>query len=98
MFEEAGLVINPELYNWYASHTEYHHKLSAGNSQKSTINDAKWDEITVEVDFDANGGQISQESQAVVLGGNYTLITPVKLGYKFDGWYDGDNLVNLEGT
>ena len=59
---------------------------------------AKWDEITVEVEFDANGGQISQESQAVVLGGNYTLITPVKLGYKFDGWYDGDNLVNLEGT
>ena len=59
---------------------------------------AKWNEVTVSVGYDANGGQISQSTQTVVLGGNYTLVVPVKLGYVFDGWFDGDTLVELEGT
>lgn len=59
---------------------------------------AKWETVTVTVNYDANGGQISQESQAVTLGGSYSLITPVKLGYKFDGWYDNETKIELEGV
>ncbi len=56
VFEEAGLEVNPALYEWYASHTEYHHVMASGNSQKSTINDAKWDEITTDAKVDATYG------------------------------------------
>lgn len=58
---------------------------------------AKWNEITYEVTFDTDGGEISQEKQTVVLGGKYTLVVPVKLGYKFEGWYDGENNIPVEG-
>ena len=54
---------------------------------------AKWDEIKVTITYNANGGQISQETQTLVLGSNYTLIAPVKLGYKFDGWFNEDGLL-----
>lgn len=59
---------------------------------------AKWEEVLVTVNYDTNGGQISQNSQALVLGGKYILLEPVKLGYEFDGWYNGDDLVNFSGT
>ncbi len=59
---------------------------------------AKWETVTVTVNYDADGGQISQESQAITLGGNYSLITPVKLGYKFDGWYYNDTKIELNGV
>lgn len=59
---------------------------------------AKWEEVTVTINYDVNGGQISQSSQSIVLGGKYILIEPVKLGYEFDGWYNGESLVSFSGT
>ncbi len=59
---------------------------------------AKWEEITYDVTYDANGGEISQDKQTITLGGNYTLIIPVKLGYKFDGWYIGETFVETTGV
>ncbi len=58
---------------------------------------AKWEEITYTVSFNADGGIITQNSQTVVLGSKYSLITPVKLGYKFDGWYNGEELFQITG-
>lgn len=59
---------------------------------------AKWEEIQCEVTFDANGGKISQETQTVTLGTGYTLIKPVKPGYKFEGWFNENALVELSGV
>lgn len=90
VFEEAGLVINPELYNWYASHTEYHHKLSAGNSQKSTINDAKWDEITTNAKTDATYG----DSAIFIIARAATEVIDLEWtkGGSGDDYTDGDYL------
>lgn len=59
---------------------------------------AKWEEIKYDIVYDANGGEILQSSQSVTLGASYTLITPVKLGYKFDGWFYGEALVEMSGV
>ena len=59
---------------------------------------AKWNVISYEVTLDANGGTVTSEKQTVILGDNYSLIEPTRLGYKFDGWFDGENQVELSGT
>ena len=59
---------------------------------------AKWETVNITVNYDANGGQISQGSQTIVLGASYSLIVPEMLGFKFDGWYDNEALIELEGV
>lgn len=56
---------------------------------------ALWVPIEATVNYDANGGSVSKENETVNLGDNYILPTPVRPGYKFDGWYDGDTLVSI---
>lgn len=58
---------------------------------------AKWNVISNTITLDANGGQISQNSLTVILGSDYTIAIPQRTGYKFDGWYDGENLFNPSG-
>ena len=49
---------------------------------------AKWQNIEVTVNYDADGGSISKITDTVVLGDDYVLLTTEKPGYHFDGWYD----------
>lgn len=56
---------------------------------------AKWEEFTVEITLDPAGGQISSNTINTSVGSNYVLFEPVLEGYKFDGWYYGDNLVAI---
>ena len=58
---------------------------------------AKWNEIKVTFNFDADGGNVSKPTDSLVLGVQYTLPTPVKEGYSFLGWYDGDKKYELSG-
>ena len=66
-------------------------KDAAGNIGKSSVNvDKIIKEITV--NFDAQGGSVSQSSKVVQIGGTYgTLPTPTRTGYSFGGWYTGTN-------
>jgi len=59
---------------------------------------ASWDYVSYKVTYNANGGTVEKPDQDVIWGADYTLMIPVKNGYKFDGWYDGDTLVSTEGV
>lgn len=48
------------------------------------------------VTFDSNGGTVC-ESQSIVYGSTYTLPTPTKTEYRFDGWFNGGELVPQTG-
>ncbi len=50
---------------------------------------AKWSKNTYTVTLDADGGTVSPSSQASIYGEAYTLPTPAKTGYTFNGWYCG---------
>ena len=50
------------------------------------------------VTLDANGGEVSQTSVDVQYGHPYSLPVPTKLGYTFEGWYDGRLKIGNSGT
>ena len=80
---KIDITANGTFYIWV--------KDAAGNIGKSSVNvDKIIKEITV--NFDAQGGSVSQSSKAVQIGGTYgTLPTPTRTGYSFGGWYTGTN-------
>ena len=58
---------------------------------------ATWIEVANSiVTFDSNGGTVC-ESQSIVYGSTYTLPTPTKTEYRFDGWFNGGELVPQTG-
>ncbi len=52
---------------------------------------------TYVVTFDATGGSISQSKQVIEFDSSYSLPTPSRLGYSFEGWFDGSVLVPMNG-
>ena len=48
------------------------------------------------VSFDSNGGNTVQ-SITIKYGDNYCLIEPVRTGYTFAGWYNGNALISMSG-
>ena len=48
--------------------------------------------------LDANGGKVSQASVNVRYNHPYSLPVPTKLGYTFEGWYDGSLEISNSGT
>lgn len=100
---DTVMLYNPEkqystFAGWYTEDTFENviTEISEGTFEDIVLY-AKWDTISYNVTFDANGGELAQSTQSVILGNEYALITPVKLGYKFEGWYDGEKLVNQNG-
>ncbi len=51
----------------------------------------------VTVSFDSNGGD-NIDNLEFFNGNEYSLPTPSKVGYEFDGWYYNDNLISLNGV
>lgn len=73
-------------------------------SNGKKINNGTWTEINdldlvaewipvYGVSFEANGGTVSVPSMDVVYGQEFTLPTPTRTGYNFDGWYNGSEIV-----
>ena len=61
--------------------------LSSKNGDKIILY-AQWKANSYTVTFNANGGNVSQNSQIVTYNGTYgNLPTPTRTNYKFDGWY-----------
>ncbi len=55
------------------------------------------EETIVNLIFDAGKGSVAQSAREAVCGEPYgTLPTPVRAGYRFDGWYLGDTRVTAE--
>ena len=56
----------------------------------------KWQIITT-VSLNANGGNCGEAEMEIVSGESYTLPTPTRDKYRFDGWYYGNVLVSQDG-
>ena len=56
------------------------------------------DEVKTEVTLDAQGGTLESTTLTATKGAAYTLPTPTKAGYVFDGWYLGETKVESTGT
>ena len=62
---------------------------------------ARWERIYVRVGFDANGGSVGTSSANIAMGEKYSLPTPTRKYYTFDGWYtkkDGGSEVTEDDT
>lgn len=62
---------------------------------------AHWQALTPTITFDPQDGTVSPASQTMTYGSAYTLPTPTRTGYTFDGWYTaatGGTMIAEEGT
>lgn len=59
---------------------------------------ANWSPAQYAINLDPNGGECDQMVLNVSYNSSYTLPTPTRLGYTFNGWYDGSTKVNNTGT
>lgn len=78
-----------KFLGWYTaeksgSQVEADTKVNNVNSQTLY---ARWERIYVRVAFDANGGKVGTSSTNIAMGEKYSLPTPERKGYTFEGWY-----------
>ncbi|MBR2381710.1 MAG: leucine-rich repeat protein [Clostridia bacterium] len=59
---------------------------------------ASWTALSYNVTLDANGGTVSSTSQTVTYDTTWTLPTPTKTGYTFNGWFTSDGTRITDGT
>ncbi len=59
---------------------------------------AGWEGNRYNVSLNASGGSVSQSTVTVTFGSTYSLPTPVKAGYDFNGWYSGSTEYPVTGT
>ncbi|MBR7111947.1 MAG: InlB B-repeat-containing protein [Clostridia bacterium] len=62
-----------------------------------TIN-ANWEANPYTVTYVPNGGTVTAPTASVIFDHSYTLEEPTRTGYTFDGWYYGDDKMDLTGT
>ena len=82
-----------KFLGWYTaeksgSKVEADTKVNNVNSQTLY---ARWERIYVRVAFDANGGKVGISSTNIAMGEKYSLPTPERKYYSFDGWYTDKN-------
>lgn len=82
-----------KFLGWYTaeksgSKVEADTKVNNVNSQTLY---ARWERIYVRVAFDANGGNVGTSSTNIAMGEKYSLPTPERKYYSFDGWYTDKN-------
>ncbi len=59
---------------------------------------ANWQANTYTITYDVNAGdELVINTQEVIFDESITLVIPTRMGYDFDGWYNGSSLVQ-EGT
>ena len=77
-------------------------KFAASNTEWKIANDVEltvvWAGNTYTVKLNANEGTCSAATIDVIYGESYTLPTPTKEGYIFEGWYQDSTKVELTGT
>ena len=59
---------------------------------------ASWTALNYNVTLDANGGTVSSTGQTVTYDTTWTLPTPTKTGYTFNGWFTSDGTRITDGT
>ena len=102
-----GTLPTPTRYGY--AFTYWYTEVSGGSRRRetSTVSTAAdhtlyahWDAAPHTVTFDPTGGTVSPETATAYFGSNYwTLPTPVRPGYRFDGWFrspDGGEQVTYD--
>ncbi len=83
---------------WFDNNGNQVTSIVAGTTGALTLT-AHWNEgDAFTATLDANGGQVSETSINVQYDHNYSLPDATRLGYTFDGWYDGSTKVNSMET
>ena len=59
---------------------------------------AHWKSMDINLTLNANGGQVEYNTKTVTYGVDYTLPTPTRANYTFDGWYFSGALCPISGT
>ena len=72
-------------------------QISKGTTVSITLY-AKFEITMYMLTYSPNGGTVSKDFENYELGDSYTLLTPEFPGYKFVGWYNGEELVENNGT
>ena len=83
---------------WFDDDGNQINSISPGQTGNITLT-AYWnDGDTFTVTLNPDGGSVSQTTISVQYNHNYSLPESTRLGYTFDGWYDGSTKVNSTGT
>ncbi len=97
---KAPVKLTTPFAGWY-SDPNFENKVESINAEDSTgiILYAKWNDKSVVVNYNSNGGSISSDTETVILGNQYELLEPQKPGYDFAGWYNTEDIkVEMSGT
>lgn len=91
------LLLNPTRPNatfkgWFDENDQLVTEIAKGTA-KNIVLYAKFDIVASELKYDANGGTVSKDSVTYEKGDSYKLLTPEYPGYKFMGWYNGEDLM-----
>ena len=88
---------NCTFIGWYldAEYTEKIESIDPAKYEGITVY-AKWEEIKVVFNYNPNEGSVSSPKTEINLGESFVLLTPTRPGYKFNGWYVGDELISDE--
>ena len=71
--------------------------IKSGSSGNITLI-SNWQPNAYTITYDINtGNALETNTQIVTYGESFTMVTPTKTGYKFLGWYNGENLIK-DGT
>lgn len=74
---------------WYNGETKV--ESGAWNIASNVTLTPQWDAAKNTITLDAKGGTVSNTTVSVTYGVAYTLPTPERTGYTFDGWFSGSN-------
>ena len=80
---------------WYSGSTKYTSGISKISDNIELL--AKWEAKSYTITYNPNGGMVSSTTQTVTYGTAYTLHTPTRAGYTFEGWYSGSSEI-FSGT
>lgn len=81
---------------WYNGYTKYSDGVWKKNEDLSLR--ASWEVNTYKATFDTNGGSVSKNYITCDYGSRYSLPTPSREGYTFDGWYNDSDMLSNYGT
>lgn len=87
---------NYEFAGWYNGDTLVNIS-GKWNIESNITLTAKWVFIST-VTLDADGGELNTSSLTIKNGSSYSLPEPTRTNYKFMGWYNGNELIESEGT